>query len=74
MNFFLIRNDMILSSNTFTHVPTALLLRHVQNCGRSTKGHSSAVTTHYGDVKMGTMASQITSLTIVYSTVYSGAD
>ena len=30
--------------------------------------------THYNDVIMGTMASQITSLTIVYSTVYSGAD
>ena len=29
---------------------------------------------HYGDVIMGTMTSQITSLTIVYSTVYSGAD
>ena len=29
---------------------------------------------HYGDVIMGTMASHITSLTIVYSTVYSGAD
>ena len=29
---------------------------------------------HYGDVVMGTMAPQITSLTIVYSTVYSGAD
>ena len=29
---------------------------------------------HYGDVIMGTMASQITSLTIVYSTVYSDAD
>ena len=29
---------------------------------------------HYDDVIMGTMASQITSLTIVYSTVYSGAD
>ena len=29
---------------------------------------------HYGDVKMGTMASQITSLAIVYSTVCSGAD
>ena len=30
--------------------------------------------THYNDVIMGTMAPQITSLTIVYSTVYSGAD
>ena len=29
---------------------------------------------HYSDVTMGTMASKITSLTIVYSTVYSGAD
>ena len=29
---------------------------------------------HYSDVIMGTIASQITSLTIVYSTVYSGAD
>ena len=29
---------------------------------------------HYGDVIMGTIASQITSLTIVYSTVYSDAD
>ena len=30
--------------------------------------------THYGDVIMGAIASQITSLTIVYSTVYSDAD
>ena len=29
---------------------------------------------HYSDVIMGPMAFQITSLTIVYSTVYSGAD
>ena len=29
---------------------------------------------HYGNVIMDAMASQITSLTIVYSTVYSGAD
>ena len=30
--------------------------------------------THYNDAIMGAMASQITSLTIVYSTVYSSAD
>ena len=30
--------------------------------------------THYDDVIMSTIASQITSLTIVYSTIYSGAD
>ena len=29
---------------------------------------------HYSDLIMGVMAPQITSLTIVYSTVYSGAD
>ena len=29
---------------------------------------------HYNDVIMGTMVSQITSLSIVYSPVYSGAD
>ena len=29
---------------------------------------------HYSDVIMGALASQITSLTIVYSTVYSGVD
>ena len=29
---------------------------------------------HYGDVVMGTIATQITSLTVVYSTVYSDAD
>ena len=29
---------------------------------------------HNSDVIIGTMASQITSLTIIYSTVYSGAD
>ena len=29
---------------------------------------------HYSDVIMGEMVSQITSLTIVYSTVYSGAN
>ena len=33
----------------------------------------SAFLVHYDDIIMGVMASQITSLTIVYSTVYSGA-
>ena len=32
------------------------------------------IASHYGDVIMGAVASQITSLTIVYSTVYSGPD
>ena len=34
----------------------------------------SAKMAHYSDVIMGAMSSQISSLTIVYSTVYSGAD
>ena len=35
---------------------------------------ASDITFHYNDVIMDTMAPQINSLTIVYSTVYSGAD
>ena len=35
---------------------------------------SYTVQIHYSDLKMGTIASQITSLAIVYSTVYSDAD
>ena len=33
-----------------------------------------AALSHYNDVIMGAMVSQITSVSIVYSTVYSGAD
>ena len=36
--------------------------------------YTVTTTVHYGDVIMGAMAPQITSLTIVYSTVYSDAD
>ena len=36
--------------------------------------NSKDVACHYDDVIMGTIASQITSLTIVYSALYSGAD
>ena len=36
--------------------------------------HACPVPNHYGDVIMGTMASQIPSLTIVYTTAYWGAD
>ena len=36
--------------------------------------HNTIIQSHYNDVIMGAMASQITSLTIVYSTVHSGAD
>ena len=36
--------------------------------------HKTLLCTYYNDVIMGAMAPQITSLTIVYSTVYLGAD
>ena len=48
----------------------AILYRSQSVKGATTTG----IATHCDDVIMGTMASQITSLPIVYSTVYSGAD
>ena len=42
-------------------------------CSLSSMPHMIA-SHHYNDVTMGTITSQITSLTIVYSTVYSDAD
>ena len=41
---------------------------------RKKKIYSNFAKNHYNDVIMGTMASQIIRLTIVYVTVYSGAD
>ena len=49
-----------------------VLQRQVVKYSR-TKAHINSPF-HYRDVIMSTMASQITSLTIAYSTVYSGAD
>ena len=40
----------------------------------TTTSESYTVNKHYGDVIMGGIASQITSLTIVYSTIYSDTD
>ena len=45
----------------------------IEHVDRIIFGHSLTVT-HYSDVIMGATASQITSLTMVYSTFYSGAD
>ena len=45
----------------------SVALSHCLNCSR-------LFNKHYDDVIMGAIASQITSLTIVYLTVYSGAD
>ena len=54
-----------------THV--GLKLIHVSKKGFSGSKPCNHLL-HYNDVIMGTMASQITSFTIVYSTVYSGID
>ena len=48
--------------------------RYHKECSTRTCADDCYNCWHYGDVIMGTMASQITSLTIVYSTVYSGED
>ena len=50
-------------------LPYILQARSVATCVRN-----NDVMLHYDDVIMGTVASQITSLTIVYSTVYSDTD
>ena len=50
------------------------VITRVIACARSYEQSRQCWTFHYGDVIMGSIASQITSLTIVYSTVYSGAD
>ena len=44
------------------------------NCGNTCYLPILFMVTHYSDVIMGTMASQITSVRDVYSTVYLGAD
>ena len=46
----------------------------MESAGEPAPLNAETAAWHYGDVMMGTMASQITSLTIVYATVYSGAD
>ena len=54
---------------------TATTMVLVRELGSRAMGRAYGVQhVYYGDVIMGTIAAQITSLTIVYSTVYSGAD
>ena len=51
-----------------------LILSSLQCVPECTVGHGWGIFSHYNDVIMGAMASPITSLTIVFSTVYSGAE
>ena len=67
--------------NSLTHVKTGRSLNDIDIVigynnmeFRSKAGDLGTNYMHYNDVIMGAMASQITNLTIVYSTVYSRAD
>ena len=53
---------------------TRVLREHIFNTSHESHNWTKMFSCHYNDVIMGAIASQITSLTIVYSTVYSGAD
>ena len=63
---------MLFRLNWFGNVTTGWLCYLLLYVQFSQRGQGSRL--HCSDVIMGAMASQITSLTIVYSTVYSGAD
>ena len=54
--------------------PYVITARGATTCTLHTLFIASVRCKHYSDVLMGAMASQITKLTIVYSTVYSGTD
>ena len=53
----------------YRYLSANVLHRHFKQTGNNT-----ALQQHYGDFIIGAIASQITTLTIVYSTVYSDAD
>ena len=69
--------DDIVASHVIISVQSVYTLRmngFVEVEFYSGKSKRHCFPAYYNDVIMGTMASQITSLTIVYSTVYSDAD
>ena len=74
----LVKSLQLLKNNTFEHMMNVLKVTDVTPISKSPDAADlcpiSRLSLHYSDVIMGAMASQITSPTIVYSTVYSGAD
>ena len=65
----------LLISNFISNLPGGNVLMHLGLKGTGVGGrHPVGFYVHYSDVIMSMMASQITSLTSVYSTIYSGAD
>ena len=54
--------------------PISKVLQACCQYGRVATGYPVTCGQHYGDIIMGAIASQITGLTVVYSTVYSDTD
>ena len=69
-----LRNGSVLSAYEYDQQESASNPITAEGSKRLMDSLSSGSVSHYGDLIMGTIASQITSLTIVYSTVYSDAD
>ena len=67
LNFFLVKDNGVKSRALWTVVLT-------QSWNIQSSPSKLVLACHYNDDIMGVMASQINSLTIVYSIVYSGAD
>ena len=65
-------NDIQFLTQPFTRKQVINGLRYRQHIIEELRAENPFL--HYNDVIMSAMASQITSLTVVYSTVYSGAD
>ena len=64
----------ILQGSVLDPILILLFLDNISNFAAEGCALNMYIDDHHGDFIMGTIASQITSLTIVYSTVYSGAD
>ena len=63
--------SIVINNNYHTH---NIQLHHKPTQSMVNVNATQSISFHYNDVKMSAIASQITSLTIVCSTVYSGAD
>ena len=71
-NYYDIRHPLIVSKYMYS-INEALTINCVPRGAHFAHSYWVRIV-HYNDVIMGEMASQISSLTIVYSTVYAGAD
>ena len=75
MSSWLVVNPQGNIQNTAQQIFTVMKYEEFFSCWRrNLPSHGQSHHSHYSDVIMGAVASQITSFTIVCSTVYSGAD